>query len=141
MGRTMERIKAMKSYGKQVNNNGRQYFRMSVADHNVHRMLVMKDSTMYGISAAVLVVLCGGSDKLPVTNILHQVALSVVCILESRLPGYVNEYMDRFGSMWAYSAVSGYYSQFSWIFRLSVCRVASSGRENHICENAVSGVC
>ena len=70
-----------------MNNNGRQYFRMSEADHNVHRMLIMKDAIMYGIAAAVLVVLYAGSDKLPITKILQQVTLSVVCILESRLPG------------------------------------------------------
>ena len=135
----MERIKAMKSYGKQVNNNGRQYFRMSEADHNVHRMLIMKDAIMYGIAAVVLVVLCEGSNKLPITKILQQVTLSVVCIFAPRLPGYVNEYMERSESMWAISVVSDYYSQFPWPFCLSVCRDASFGRKNHICENAVSG--
>lgn len=75
----MERIKVMKSYGKQGNNNSRQYFRISGSDHNAHRMLVTNDAIMYGIEAAVLVVLYGGLDKLPVTKILHQVALLVVC--------------------------------------------------------------
>lgn len=124
-----------------MNNNGRQYFSMSEKDHNVHRMLVMKDEIIYGFVAAVLVVLCGGSDKLPVTKILQQVAVSVVCIFASRLPGYVNEYMDSFGSMWAFNDVSGYCSQFTWPFCLSVCRGISFCRENHICKNAVSGGC
>ena len=83
--------------------------------------------------------LCEGSDKLPITKILQQVTLSVVCIFASRLPGYVNEYMERSESMWAFSVVSDYYSQFPWPFCLSVCRDASFGRRNHIFENAVFG--
>ena len=55
----MERLREMKNYRKQVNNNYRQYFRIPESYHNLHRMRVYK-AIIYVIAAAVLLVLYRG---------------------------------------------------------------------------------
>lgn len=69
---------------------------------NIRWMLVLYDLIVYAIIAFILLVIHGGTDKLTITGVLQQVALSTVSIFVIRILGKV------YGQVWRYGGVKCY---------------------------------
>lgn len=70
--------------------------------HNIRWTLVLYDLAVYGLSAALLLGIYGGNDKLSTYGILQQTALALVCIFPIRLIGNI------YGQIWRYGGIQCY---------------------------------
>lgn len=70
--------------------------------HNIRWTLVLYDLVVYGLSAALLLGIYGGNDKLSTYGILQQTVLALVCIFPIRLIGNI------YGQIWRYGGIQCY---------------------------------
>lgn len=70
--------------------------------HNNRWTLVLYDLVVYGLSAALLLGIYGGNDRLSIYGILQQTALALVCIFPIRLIRNIYKQIWRYGGIQCY---------------------------------------